>query len=73
VGEQDKDTVRQRFLESTGVQFLRFRNVDIQENLRGVLEAIYAKIEELGKAMSPLPLGGSDIPRRLQDHLTSLH
>jgi Protein of unknown function (DUF559) len=53
-GKQTKDGIRQQFIESTGVQFLRFRNVEIRENLRGVLEAIYRKIQELIEC-DPLP------------------
>jgi very-short-patch-repair endonuclease len=44
-GEQEKDRTRQQFIESTGVQFLRFRNVEVRENLKGVLEAIYRRIQ----------------------------
>jgi very-short-patch-repair endonuclease len=46
-GQQEKDKRRQQFIESVGIQFLRFRNVEIRENLRGVLEAIYRQIQEL--------------------------
>lgn len=49
-GEQEKDRNRQRFIESTGIRFLRFRNVEIRENLRGVLEAIHRTIGESNKA-----------------------
>ena len=49
LGEQDKDRTRQQFIESTGVQFLRFRNVEVRRNLRGVLEAIYRKIQALNE------------------------
>ena len=48
-GEQEKDKARQQFIESTGIHFLRFRNVEVWANLRGVLEAIYRKIEQLRK------------------------
>ena len=48
-GEQEKDKARQQFIESTGVHFLRFRNVAVRANLRGVLETIYRKIEQLRK------------------------
>ena len=50
-GEQDKDRRRQEHIESFGVQFLRFRNNEVRENLRGVLEAIWRKVEELSKAV----------------------
>ena len=47
-GDQAKDRKRERHIESFGIQFLRFRNNEVRENLRGVLEAIYRKVEELG-------------------------
>jgi very-short-patch-repair endonuclease len=50
-GEQEKDRTRQQFIESTGVQFLRFRNVEVRENLHGVLEAIYRKIQALNETL----------------------
>ena len=34
-GEQEKDRTRQQFIESTGVQFLRLRNIEVRQNLRG--------------------------------------
>ncbi|PYV90375.1 MAG: hypothetical protein DMG05_10635 [Acidobacteria bacterium] len=50
--EQEKDKARQQLIESTGVHFLRFRNVEVRANLRG-LEAIYRKIEQLRKDLRP--------------------
>ena len=50
-GEQEKDRQRQEHIESFGIQFLRFRNNEVRENLRGVLEAIWRKVEELSKAV----------------------
>ena len=49
-GEQEKDGERQQVIESVGIQFLRFRNNEVRENLRGVLEAIWRKVAELNKA-----------------------
>ena len=46
-GEQEKDRQRQEHNESFGIQFLRFGNNEVRENLRGVLEGIYRKIREL--------------------------
>jgi very-short-patch-repair endonuclease len=51
LGEQEKDRTRQQFIEATGIQFLRFRNVEVRENLRGVLEAIYRKIQALNETV----------------------
>jgi very-short-patch-repair endonuclease len=50
-GEQEKDRARQQFIESTGVQFLRLRNVEVRENLKGVLDAIYRKIQALNETV----------------------
>jgi len=50
-GEQEKDRRRQEHIQSFGIQFLRFRNDEVRENLRGVMEAIWRKVEELGKAV----------------------
>jgi very-short-patch-repair endonuclease len=45
VAQYDKE--RQIFIESAGIQFLRFTNQDVYENLNGVLETIASKIREL--------------------------
>lgn len=34
------DAARQRFIESFGIRFLRFTNVDVYDNLEGVLETL---------------------------------
>ena len=46
-GEQRRDRKRQAYIESIGIRFLRSRNNEVRENLRGVLEAIYRRILEL--------------------------
>jgi very-short-patch-repair endonuclease len=48
-GAQKKNRGRQEHIESFGIEFLRFRNNEVRENLRGVLEAIWRKVEELNK------------------------
>jgi very-short-patch-repair endonuclease len=48
-GNPRKIQMRQQFIESIGVEFLRFRNNEIRDNLGGVLEAIYRKIREMDK------------------------
>ena len=50
-GEQEKDRRREEHIESFGVQFLRFRNNEVRENLRGVLEAVYRKVREMEEAV----------------------
>ena len=49
-GEREKDQMRQQLIESVGIQFLRFRNNEIRENLRGVLDAIYRKVKEIERS-----------------------
>ena len=50
-GEQEKDRQRQEHIESFGIQFLRFANNEVRENLRGVLEAIWRKVHEMKEAI----------------------
>ncbi len=46
-GAAQYDQERQIFIESAGIQFLRFTNRDVYENLNGVLETIAYKNPEL--------------------------
>jgi very-short-patch-repair endonuclease len=46
-GAAQYDHERQIFIESTGINFLRFTNNQVYENLNGVLETIAQKIREL--------------------------
>lgn len=46
-GVAQYDEERQVFIELAGIQFLRFTNQDVYENLNGVLETIAGKIREL--------------------------
>ena len=39
-GAEEYDMVRQEYIESTGIKFLRFTNNDIYHNLEGVLNSI---------------------------------
>ena len=57
VAQYDKE--RQIFIESAGIQFLRFTNQDVYENLNGVLETIASKIRELRNG---LLLTGVNLP-----------
>jgi very-short-patch-repair endonuclease len=45
-GAPERDLVRQKFIESTGVAVLRFTNCDIYDRLAGVIEKILEKIPE---------------------------
>jgi len=46
-GAAQYDNERQIFIESAGINFLRFTNNQVYENLNGVLETIAQKIREL--------------------------
>jgi very-short-patch-repair endonuclease len=48
-GVAQYDNERQMFIESTGINFLRFTNNQVYENINGVLEIIAQKIRELRK------------------------
>ena len=46
IGEaQEYDKERQSFIEALGIRFLRFTNTDISENIDGVCQTIWEKIE----------------------------
>lgn len=49
------DQARTDALQSLGYRVLRFTNVDVLENLDGVLNEILRQLEEFGKSPSPLP------------------
>ena len=51
---QQKDFVRTEYLESLGLQVLRFSNSDIQTNLRGVCQQIDQIVEEKIRGYVPL-------------------
>ncbi|WP_121969426.1 endonuclease domain-containing protein [Leptolyngbya sp. BC1307] len=44
---EENDRIRQSFIESLGVQFLRFTNVEIYQNLDGVIQIIHEKVISL--------------------------
>jgi very-short-patch-repair endonuclease len=44
---EEYDKERQEYIEAFGIQFLRFTNTDVCENLGGVCQTIYDKIEEM--------------------------
>ncbi len=50
----DRDEIRQKSLKSLGVKIIRFRDVEVRNNLAGVIQAI--KSEILRFADSPPPL-----------------
>ena len=44
-GAEEYDKARQEYIESFGIQFIRFTNDEICKNLDGVCQEIYEKIE----------------------------
>ena len=46
-GQQEKDAYRQKRLETLGVHFIRFNDLDVKDNLDFVLLQIKEKIENL--------------------------
>ena len=65
--QRDYDEARTKFLNRKGIQVLRFWNIDLKENLEGVLDTIGRRVVELtptrSASRSDLPLsGGGDEP-----------
>ncbi|MDR4499570.1 MAG: type I restriction endonuclease [Candidatus Scalindua sp.] len=61
----ENDVVRQKRLESLGVRFLRFHDLDVKKNLNGVFRVIEHWIKEhqndlVGRVPTPRPLRGGD-------------
>jgi len=44
---EEYDKERQEHIEAYGIQFLRFTNIDVYENLDRICQAIYDKVEEI--------------------------
>ena len=54
-GRREYDQKRQAFIESFGIRVIRFLNVDIYDNLEGVLEAIVREVLERRAERQPPP------------------
>jgi len=54
-GEQEKDEKRQMKLEALGMQFLRFNDLDVKQNIEGVVIRIEEWIEEFEKKKGTSP------------------
>jgi len=52
-GHQEKDEKRQDRLESLGVHFIRFSDLDVRNNLSWVLDAIKEQIRKIGPIPTP--------------------
>ena len=46
-GQQEKDEIRQKRLESLGVHFIRFNDLDVKNNLNWVLSEIKESIKNI--------------------------
>ncbi|RKY55240.1 MAG: hypothetical protein DRP89_03715 [Candidatus Neomarinimicrobiota bacterium] len=59
-GSETRDNERQKYIETYGIQFLRYINTDIYENLEGVIEQIGETIHEIEGKRNPckFPLEG---------------
>jgi very-short-patch-repair endonuclease len=49
-GVEVQDKIRQEYIESFGIKFLRFTNEDVYKNIDGVCQTVYNKIEEVAIA-----------------------
>ena len=58
--QQDYDHVRSEYLNGQGYQVIRFTNLDVMENLDGVLTIIAEKVDYM-TAPLPSPLPGSSL------------
>jgi very-short-patch-repair endonuclease len=62
-GKREYDQRRQVFVESFGIRIVRFLNVDVYDNLEGVLEAIVREVlERRAETKTPVGRGHSQPP-----------
>ncbi|MEK7624934.1 MAG: DUF559 domain-containing protein [Patescibacteria group bacterium] len=59
-GQVEKDATRESWLRENGFNIMRFNNVDIFDNLDGVLSHIYHNLSRLSDGTSPCPLLGGE-------------
>ena len=45
-GAEEYDKRRQKYIEKIGIKFLRITNTDVYENLNGVMQIIFEKIQK---------------------------
>ncbi|NNM19115.1 MAG: endonuclease domain-containing protein [Croceitalea sp.] len=60
-GQPDKDRRRQDRLESLGIRFRRFSDLDVKNNLNWVLEEIRSEIESIKPTPNPSQEGKSNM------------
>ena len=46
IGKEKYDKIRQKRLESLGIRFLRFTDLDVKKNMNGVVDVIENWIEQ---------------------------
>ena len=47
-GRRSEDALREQFIEREGFTVVRFQNIEIYDNMDGVMQTIKAKLEETG-------------------------
>ena len=62
-GAREYDKQREEHIEVYGIQFLRFTNSDVGNNLDGVLLSILERIEERQKRLPDIPHSHQNPPR----------
>jgi very-short-patch-repair endonuclease len=60
IGKEEADLFRQKEIESQGVMFLRFNDLDVKKNIGGVLTAIEKWIDEAEKTIPLTPFQKGD-------------
>jgi very-short-patch-repair endonuclease len=68
----DEDVLRQQFIESRGLRVMRFRNVQVLDDLPGVLDTIQAALTPPLQAVER-GVGGEDIPLEQQAETLFYH
>ena len=58
---QEKDRVRTDYLQHKGLDVLRFSNLDVLQNLEGVLAEILRWVEACSPHPNPLPKGEREL------------
>lgn len=54
-GKEEKDEYRQMKIESLGIKFLRFIDIDVKKNMNGVILELFEKIEEIENELRTTP------------------
>jgi very-short-patch-repair endonuclease len=49
IGKEEKDRVRQEYLESLGLQVIRFTDHEVKTNMEGVMKYLYSRVIKYNK------------------------